>query len=148
MVPFSFSPICLHHVVKLHTPEMRMPRLATGKTKKDHIKIDIWREANIEPMITFPRQNQLRWYGHVLRKEGEDTTKNMITTSMQVQGKRRRGRPKKRWPDNTREDMEEYNMTEEMAENRSVSHMKTNTDCIVLIYFLTMYTTLSHATFV
>ena len=63
----------------------------------------------------------------------------MIT--IQVQGKRRGGRPKKRWPDNISEDMEEYNMTEEMAENRSVLHMKTNTDCIVLIHFLTMYIT-------
>ena len=144
MVPFSFSPICLLHVVKLHTPEMRMLRLARGKTKKDHVKNeDIWREADVEPMTTFLRKKRLRWYSHVLRKE---TTNKMIT--MQVQGKRIKGRPKKRWLDNTREDMEEYNMTEEMAENRSVSHMKTHTDCIVLIYFLTMYTTLSHATFV
>ena len=38
----------------------------------------------------------------------------MIT--MQVEGKRRRERQKKRWLDNIREDTKEYNMTEEMAE--------------------------------
>ena len=59
-----------------------------GKTKKDHNKNeDIQREANIEPMTTFLRKRRLRWYGHVLWKEGEDTTKKMLY--MQVQGKRR-----------------------------------------------------------
>ena len=54
------------------------------------------------------------------RKEGEDTTKKMIT----VPGKRRRGRPKKRWLDNINEDMKEYNMTEDVAENLCVWHLK------------------------
>ena len=90
---------------------------------KNHIKNeDIWREANIEPMTTFLRQKQLRWYGHVLKKEGEDTTKKMIT-SMRVQGKRRRGRPKKSWLRNISEHVKEYNMTEEIAENLRVWHV-------------------------
>ena len=58
----------------------------------------------------------------MLRKEGEDATKKMI--NMQVQGKIRRGRPKKRWLDNIREDIKEYNTTEEMTEKRSVWHLK------------------------
>ena len=96
---------------------------ARVKTKKDHVKnVDIWREANIEPMTTFLSKKRLRWYGHVLRKEGEDTTKKML--NMQVQGKRRRRRPMNIWLDNIREDMKEYNMTEDMAQNRSVWHVK------------------------
>ena len=59
----------------------------------------------------------IRWYDHVVRKEGEDTTKKMIT--MQVHRKRIRGMPKKKMLDNIREDMKEYNMSEAMAENRS-----------------------------
>ena len=43
--------------------------------------------------------------------------------SMQVQRKIRE-MPNKRWLDKMREDMKEYNMTEEMTENRSVWHMK------------------------
>ena len=79
---------------KLHTTEMRMLRWARCKTNKDHIKNeDIWREANVEPMTTFLRKKRLRWYGHVLRNEGEDTTKNMLI--MQVQWQRRRGGPRK-----------------------------------------------------
>ena len=67
-------------IQKLHTTDMRMLRWARGKTKKDHINNeDIWREANVEPMTTFLRKKRLRWYGHVLRKEGEDTTNKMLT---------------------------------------------------------------------
>ena len=67
---------------------MRMLRWARGKTKKDHVKNeDIWREAKIKRMTTFLRQKRLRLYVHVLRKEGEDTTKKMLT----MQGKRREG---------------------------------------------------------
>ena len=107
----------------LHTTDMRMLRWARGKTNKDHVKNeDIWREADVEPMTTFFRKKRLRWYVHVLRKEGEDTTKKML--NMQVQGKRRRGRPTKIWLDNSREDMKEYKMTEYIAHNRSVWHVE------------------------
>ena len=38
--------------------------------------------------------------------------------------KEKKGRPNKRWLDNIREDMKEYKMTEDMAQNRSVWHVK------------------------
>ena len=40
---------------------------------------------------------------------------------LNMQGKGRRGRPKKRWLDNIRDDMREY----KLAQNRSVWHTKT-----------------------
>ena len=104
-----------------------MLRWARGKTKKDHFKNeDIWREANIEPMTTFLRKKRLRWYGHAIRKEGEDTTK-----MLNMQEKRRRERSKKKWLDNIRDVMKEYNVIEEMAQNRSVWHSKLNTDLLL-----------------
>ena len=70
---------------------------------KGHIKNEgIWRETNIEPTTTFLRKRRLRWYDHLLRKEGEDTTRKML--NMQAQGK-----SKKRWLDNIRDDMEDNN---------------------------------------
>ena len=45
--------------------------------------------------------------------------------NMQVPGKRRRGRPTNRWLGNIRDDMKEYKMTKDMAQNPSVWHMKT-----------------------
>ena len=47
--------------------------------------------------------------------------------NMQVQGKKRSRRPKNKWLDNIREDMKEYKMTEDMAHDRSVWHVKTKT---------------------
>ena len=44
---------------------------------------------------------------------------------MHLQGKLRRRRPNKRWLDNNRDDMKEYEMTKDMAQARSVWHMKT-----------------------
>ena len=41
--------------------------------------------------------------------------------------KEKKGRPKKRWLDNIREDMKEYKMTEDMAQNRSEWHVKIKT---------------------
>ena len=41
--------------------------------------------------------------------------------------KKKKGRPKKRWLDNIRDDMKWYKITEDMAQNRSVCHMKTTT---------------------
>ena len=105
---------------------MRMLRGARGKTNMGLIKNDhIWREANIEPS-----SDNHDWNSHVLRKEGDDTTKKRIT--VRVQGRRRTGRPKKRWLGNIREEMKECNMTEEMADNRSVRHMKVKTGPLFL----------------
>ena len=110
---------------------MRLLRWARGNTKKDHIKNeDIRRESNFEAMTIFLRKRPLRWYGHVLKKEREETTKNMI--NVQVQGKRRSGRPKKRWLDNIRDDMKDYKVTKCMAQNRSAWHMKTNAGILLL----------------
>ena len=44
------------------------------------------------------QENRLKWYGHVLRREDEYVGKRVI--AMEVPGKRRRGRPKRRWLDN------------------------------------------------
>ena len=58
----------------------------------------------------------------MLRTEEEDTTKKM--SNMQVHGKGRRG-GNKRWLHYIRDDMKEYSMTEDIAQNRGVWHMMT-----------------------
>ena len=62
-----------------------------NKTKKDHMKNeDIWREANIEPTTPFLRKKLLRWYGRVLRKEVEDTTRKMLNILYANAGKQKK----------------------------------------------------------
>ena len=50
------------------------------------------------------RNARLRWYGHVKRREEGYVGKTMM--EMVVPGKRKKGRPRRRWLDLAREDME------------------------------------------
>ena len=50
------------------------------------------------------RNARLRWYGHVKRREEGYVGKTMM--EMAVPGRRKRGRPRRRWMDLAREDME------------------------------------------
>ena len=54
---------------------------------------------------------RLRWYGHVKRREKDYLGKRMM--EMAVAGKRKRGRPRRRWMDLVREDMERIGAREE-----------------------------------
>ena len=50
------------------------------------------------------RNARLRWYGHVKRREEDYVGKRVM--EMAVPGRRKRGRPRRRWMDLVREDME------------------------------------------
>ena len=54
-------------------------------------------------MAEFLRENRLRWFGRVQRRENEEATRKIL--QMTVGGKRNRGRPKLRWRDLVKEDM-------------------------------------------
>ena len=49
------------------------------------------------------QESRLKWYGHVLRREEEYIGKRVMV--MEVPGKRKRGRPKRRWLDNIKNDL-------------------------------------------
>ena len=51
------------------------------------------------------QESMLKWYGHVLRREDEYVGKRVM--GMEVPGKRRRGRPKRRWLDNIKNNLSE-----------------------------------------
>ena len=59
------------------------------------------------------QESRLKWYGHVLRREDEYVGKRVM--AMEVQGKRRRGRQKRRWLDNIRNDLSERELSGEKA---------------------------------
>jgi len=50
------------------------------------------------------KQNRLRWYGHVLRKEDDDWVKNCM--EYEVEGPKPRGRPKRTWIEVVEKDCE------------------------------------------
>ena len=55
-------------------------------------------------------------YGHVMRGDGQHTAREV--TDMQVNGTRRRGRPKTRWKDCIGDDMREKGVREQLIQDR------------------------------
>ena len=55
------------------------------------------------------QESRLKWYEHVLRREDEYVGKSVM--AMEVPGKRRRGRPKRRWLDSIRNDLSERELS-------------------------------------
>ena len=51
------------------------------------------------------QESRLKWYGHASRREDEYVRKRVM--AMEVAVKRKRGRPKRRWLDNIRNDLSE-----------------------------------------
>ena len=65
------------------------------------------------------RGTRLSWYGHVKRLRKDYIGKRMIP-EMAIPGKKRIGRPKRRWIDLEREDMEMVGAREEDEINRAL----------------------------
>jgi len=62
------------------------------------------------------REARLRWFGHVQRRDSGCVGRRML--EMELPGRRQRGRPKRRYMDAVREDMQIVGIRVEDAENR------------------------------
>ena len=62
------------------------------------------------------REARLRWYGHLRRKDDGYIGRRMLR--MELPGKRKRGRPKRRFMDVVKEHMAEVEVTEEDTVDR------------------------------
>ena len=90
---------------KMEVAESKMVRWALGVTRKDKIRNEYVRgAAKISKLEDKLRNARLRWYGHIKRREKDYVGKRMM--EMVVPGIRKRKRPKRRWMDFVREDME------------------------------------------
>ena len=67
------------------------------------------------------REGRLRWYGHVMRRDQEYVGRKMM--EMELPGKRRRGRPKRRFLDVVKEDMKEVGVKEMDIKDRKMWRM-------------------------
>ena len=68
------------------------------------------------------REARLRWYGHVRKKDDGYIGRRMVR--VELPGKRKRGRPIKRFMDVVKDDMAEVEVTEEDADDRSNWRLK------------------------
>ena len=106
-------------VEEMEVAEIKMLRFAMGVTRKDKIRNERIRSTvKVERLGMKMREGRLRWYGHVMRKDQEYVGKKMM--EMELPQKRRRGRPKRRFLDVVKEDVEEFGAKETDVEDRKV----------------------------
>ena len=99
--------------------DRRMLRYMTGVRLQDHVpSLEVAGRCELHQISDVLRKRRLGWYGHVKRRgEGEALATIRDWT---VEGRRPRGRPRKTWLDNVREDMRLLGITEEMALDREM----------------------------
>ena len=88
----------------LDVAEMRMLRWMGGVTKLDRIRNE--RITKVGEISKKVQESRLKWFG---RREAEKVGKRVMV--MEVPGKRRRGRPKRRWLDNIKNDLSERKLS-------------------------------------
>ena len=81
---------------KITAADMKVLRLVKGVTRRDRLRnADIYDEFKIKPIIETIQTYQLRWFGHVMRRDEETTAKKVL--DLKVKGKIPRGRPRTSW---------------------------------------------------
>ena len=104
---------------KLDVAEMRMLRWMCGVTKMDRIRNERIRgTTKVVESSKKVQERRLQWYGHIKRRD-EQYLGNRIS-DMTVEGRRARGRPRRRWRDCIGEDLRGKQIDAESAvyENR------------------------------
>ncbi len=92
-------------------------RWMSGVTKMDRIRNERIRgTTKVGEISKKVQESRLKWYWHVLRREDEYGGKRVM--GMEVPGKRRRGRPTRRWLDSIRNDLSERGLSEEDAQDQ------------------------------
>ena len=102
-------------------PDLPLSKLAglttDGAIRNEHIRSTV----KVEQLGMKMREGRLRWYGHVMRRDQEYVGRKMM--EMELPGKRRRGRPKRRFLDAVKEDMREVGVKETDVEDRKIWRM-------------------------
>ena len=125
---------------------MRMIRWMSGVTNLNRIRHERIRgTTKVGEISKKVQESRLKWYEHVLRREEEYAGKRVM--AMEVQGKRRRGSPKRRWLDNIRNDLSERELSGEEAQasnKKHRSHIKVGKDAEELIFLSASTTQNTH----
>ena len=109
-------------VEELEVTEIKMLKFAMGVTRKDKIRYEYIRSTvKVGWLGMKMREDRLRWYGHVMSRDQEYLGRKIM--KMELPGKRKRGRPKRRFLDVVKEDMEEVGAKETDVEGRKIWRM-------------------------
>ena len=103
-------------VEEMEVAEIKMLRFAMGLTRKDKIRNEYIRCTDkVERLGMKMREGRLRRYGYVMRRDQEYVERKMM--EMELPGKRKRRRPKRKFLDEGKEDMGEVGARETYVEN-------------------------------
>lgn len=116
---------------RINAIEMRFLRKIQGKTRRDRIRNETYRQQlKIKPICDIIMEGQLRWFGHVCRMPEERLTKRVYETK--VQGKNKKGRPRRTWNDGIKEEAEKKGIPwegiKEMTQDRRKWREKCKTE--------------------
>ena len=113
------------HVQQLSVAEMRMLRWFCGHTRRDRVRNEVIRNrvgvAPIEEKLT----HWLRWFGHVLRRPPEAPVRNGALERVD-NVKSGRGRPKLTCDESVKRDLKDWNISKNIALDRSVWRLAIN----------------------
>ena len=102
---------------KIATTEMRMLRGILAVSRRDHVRNEeIRRILHVSPIDEVMRGGRLRWFGHVQRRDADNVTRRVM--ELAIPGTRRRGRPKKTWHQQIKDDMTCVGVTQDVALDR------------------------------
>ena len=91
---------------------MQMIRWMCGISMKNRrTNEELRRLVGVDPITTVIRSGRLSWYGHVMRKRGEDWVKKCM--EFRVEGRRPVGRPRRTWLESVEADMAELEIDKE-----------------------------------
>ena len=103
------------HEKKMEVAEMKMLRWMGVVTRLDKIRNQKIRgSTKVGEISKKAQERRMRWYGYVM---GRDVGKRVM--GIEVQGSRRRGRPKKRWADCVKDDLREKGLSGEEVYDRA-----------------------------
>ena len=103
---------------RLNVNKMRMLRWSCGVTGKDRVpNKNIRGTLKVAEVRKKIMERWLMWYGHVERREEDHYLKRLA--NMEIPGRRRRARPKTRWKDSIKRDMEEVGLISDVAQERN-----------------------------
>ena len=107
------------HVQQLSVAEMRMLRWFCGHTRRDRVRNEAIQErVEVTPIEEKLTQHRLKWYEHVQQRPPEAPVRSGVLKRVDkvIRG---RGRSKLIWDESTKRDLKDWNISEEIALDRS-----------------------------
>ena len=89
-----------------------------GVTKLDKIRNESIRRTTKVAEITV-QERGLKWCGHVMRREEHFVGRRAMLMKVGLQGRRKRGMPKRRWLDRVRDDIKEKGLSADDVYDRA-----------------------------